>query len=326
MLSKGTIKMILCALVAAAVLAVFASQLVSATTDATVYGQVTMSDGKTTVDGATVSCDGQTATTSNSIYDGFYSFSLPIGSDYPITATYTANNISYEASDDIDLTNVNASQASSPIGLGTLELHEVASLPTATPTPTPTVTPTPTATPTPTVAPAQTQTPASTGSSGSGGYYYQPTYAPVSTPTPGPTAATDLSQLNPATPTPSPRQVFSSPGWSGNQESITVSNTGNDPLVVNAWVNEQSNYVAVTVGSGATETVSTLPVMTQADELLNVGFDAYDGGALVDSYAATINVGATATPMATARSPGFIGLVGFACLLGVAYLVIKRER
>jgi hypothetical protein len=129
-----------------------------------------------------------------------------------------------------------------------------------------------------------------------------------------------------ATTAPSPRQVLSSPGWNGDQETITVTNTGNDPLLVSAWVNDPSNNVTATVDTGTTETLSTPSVLTQQNQLLNVGFNAYDSGVEIDSYAATISVGATATPLATTRSPGFIGILGIACLLGVAYLIIKKER
>ena len=329
MFKNRTFKILLCTLSIAAVLMIMAGQLaLSDTTDATVYGQVTMPGGQTPVDGATVTCNGNTATTSDEIYDGFYSFTLPIGANYPVTATYTANGITYQASDNIDLTGVTASQVSQPIGLGTLVLQQVAAAtPTPTPNPNATATPTPTATATatPTATPVPT-TYTSPGESGSYGTDYQPVYTPTPTPTPVPTTSTDLSQISPSVQAPAPRKVFTSPQWNGNSEAITVTNTGNDPIQVRAWVNDPSNNVTASVNAGQTETISTASILTQDNQVLNVGFDAYDDGAKIDTYSATIAVGSTPTPAATTRSPGFIGILGIACLLGVAYLVIKKER
>jgi len=126
-----------------------------------VYGQVTL-DG-TPVNGVTISCNGNTTTTASSMYEGFYTLTLPIGKDYPITATYTDNGTTYTASDNIDLTGTTS--GSTPIGLSALALKaQAAATPTPTPGPDATASPTPspsanasvTPTPTPTATPTAT--------------------------------------------------------------------------------------------------------------------------------------------------------------------------
>jgi len=90
-------------------------------------------------------------------------------------------------------------------------------------------------------------------------------------------------------------------------------------------VDDPSNNVSVPVNAGETKTVSTSPILTQDGQILNVGFDAYDNGFAIDSYKATISVNPTPLPTKT-QSPGFVGLVALACLLGAAYLIIRKER
>jgi len=80
------------------------------------------------------------------------------------------------------------------------------------------------------------------------------------------------------------------------------------------------------VEPGATKAVSTAPILTQDNQILTVGFDAYEDGAPIDAYKATFTVGATPTPT-TARSPGFAGTLAMACMLGAAaYLIRKKVR
>lgn len=301
----------------------------SDTPTASVYGQVTL-DGNP-INGATVTCNGNSATTSSSIVSGFYSFSLPVGKDYPVKATYTQNGTQYTVSDNVDLTKVTSAPAS-PIGLGELKLQAVATpTPTSTPTPTPTpnpnatatptpnpnatVTPTPTPTPTPTAAP--TQRPASNSNPIS-----TPTYTP--TPTPIPTPGTDMSQLNISVP--AQRKVFSSPNWIVDHEAITVTNNGG-PIKVIAWIDSPSNNITYPIDAGEVKTIPTASIMTQNNQIVTLGFDAYENGTSIDAYKATLSVGPTSTPVATTtRSPGFAGLLAFICLLGAAYLVVKKER
>jgi hypothetical protein len=122
--------------------------------------------------------------------------------------------------------------------------------------------------------------------------------------------------------------VFSSPNWATDHETITVTNAGDHPIVVRAWIDDPSNNLTVPVDAGATKTVSTASILTQDNQILTVGFDAYDNGTSIDSYKATLAVGSTPTPLpTTARSPGFAGILALVCMLGAAaYLVVKKER
>ena len=218
--------------------------------------------------------------------------------------------------------------------------------PTTTPTPTPTATPTPTPTPTPnpnatvtatptpspnatatvtatatahpTVAP--TQQPASNSHPVS-----TPTYTPTPTPipSPSPTPGTDLSQLNVSVP--APRKVFSSPGWIVDHEAITVTNNGN-PIMVVAWIDSPSNNVSYQIGAGEVKTIPTSSILTQNDQILTVGFDAYENGTSIDAYKATLEVGPTPTPTPTnTRSPGFEIPAALVCLMAAAYLIFKKN-
>jgi hypothetical protein len=149
---------------------------------------------------------------------------------------------------------------------------------------------------------------------------FTPTTAPTATPAP----QTDLSQLNAST---IQRKVFSSPGWNVDNERITVNNDGTTPLTIKAWAGDPSNSVTTIVDPGTTKVVSTSPVLAQENQIMDVGFEAYDpDGAKVDSYKATFAVASTPTP-ATASSPGFAGILAIACILGAAaYLATKKER
>jgi hypothetical protein len=126
-----------------------------------------------------------------------------------------------------------------------------------------------------------------------------------------------------ATP-PAPRKVFSSPQWKGDHNNIVVTNDGSDPIIVQAWINSPGNMVTVTIPSGASVNVSTMSILTQPDQLVNLGYSAFDNGAQIDTYQATIRIAATPSPQATTRSPGFTGAVALACVLGAAMLVARK--
>lgn len=332
MLNKRTLNMLLYTLTLGAIMAIMATSSVSSETPSViVHGQVLLNDEP--VNGATVTCNGNTTTTSSSMFKGYYTFTLPVGKDYPITAKYDANGTSYAASDNIDLTGTSAS--STPIALNGLNLQPV-SVATATPTPTPipnsTVTPTPNATATvsptaspnatitatPTTTPAPTAAPASQPASNPA-----PVYTPVYAPTPVPTVTAVSTPL----PTPTARKIFSSPNWIGDRETIIVNNTGDRPITVRSWIGDPSNNVTVPIDANATKTVGTPFIVTQNNQILDVGYDAYENGTMIDSYKATLSMGSTPTPVpTTARSPGFAGAMALICLLGAAYLIVKKER
>jgi PGF-CTERM protein len=118
--------------------------------------------------------------------------------------------------------------------------------------------------------------------------------------------------------------VFSSPQWEGNHEVITVSNYGSDPINVQAWVNSKDNSVTITVPAGTKVNVSTMSILTQPNDVVNLGYGAYDNGAQIDSYQATIRISVTPTPGTTTRSPGFTGAVALTCVLGAALLVARK--
>ncbi|HTX44241.1 MAG TPA: hypothetical protein VMC61_05885, partial [Methanocella sp.] len=157
-------------------------------------------------------------------------------------------------------------------------------------------------------------------------YYTPPVAAPTYTPTPAPTAQVDQSQTH--SPAAAPRKVFSSPHWAGDRESITVTNKGDNPITVKAWVDSPSNNLSIPIKAGATENISTAPVLTQNNQLLTVGFDAYEAGAPIDAYKATIAIRATPAPTTgtkVSRVPGFTMLIALACVAGMAYLMSRRK-
>lgn len=318
MFNKGTFKLLLCTVAAIMLLALAAAQpALSDTATATVYGQVTLNGDP--INGATVTCNGGSATTSSSIYNGFYSFALPIGKDYPITATYTSDGVTYTASDNIDLSGMTTAPTS-PQGLSALDLKAVAT-PTPTPTPDPnataTPTPTPTATATPTPTPTATAQPTTKPSSGS-----HSVATPVYTVTPEPSPTV----MPTPTPVPVARKIFSSPDWETDHETIIVNNTGDMPIMIRSWIGDTSNNVTVPIDAGATMMVLTPSIITQDNQIVDVGYDAYDNGVLVDTYKVSLFVGPTATPLpTTARSPGFAGIFGLICLLAAAYLLVRKE-
>jgi PGF-CTERM protein len=150
---------------------------------------------------------------------------------------------------------------------------------------------------------------------------------PIPTPTPSPTAQTDLSQLNSTAP--APRKVFSSPNWDADHETITVTNTGDSPIVVRAWVHDPYDNLTIPVDAGATKNVSTASILTQDNQIVTVGFDALEDGAPIDSYKATFALSSTPTPAASAtmtQAPGFTILIALACILGLAYLTARRKK
>jgi hypothetical protein len=120
--------------------------------------------------------------------------------------------------------------------------------------------------------------------------------------------------------------VFSAPRWNVDQERVTVTNDGNTPITVKAWVGDPSNNVTTTVDAGATKVISTAPVLTQENQIMTVGFDAYENGSPIDSYKATFTVGSP-TPAPTTQSPGFAGIIALISIIGTAvYLAVKKER
>jgi hypothetical protein len=124
-----------------------------------------------------------------------------------------------------------------------------------------------------------------------------PTATPSIAPTPGATVT--------PVPTPAPRQVFSSPKWDNDHETIAVSNNGG-PISVVAWIDSPSKYLKYQVDAGQTETISTPSILTQVGQIVNFGFQAYENNTLIDSYNATISVG----PMPTALPPETVSIAG----------------
>lgn len=126
-----------------------------------------------------------------------------------------------------------------------------------------------------------------------------PTTDPSLTPTPNATAT--------PVPTPAARQVFSSPKWDDDHETIVVSN-GGGPISVVAWIDSPSKNLKYQVDGGITETVSTPSILTQNGQIVNFGFQAYENGTLIDSYNATITVSIGPTP--TALPPESVTIAG----------------
>jgi hypothetical protein len=154
-----------------------------------------------------------------------------------------------------------------------------------------------------------------------------PSYTPTPTPTPAPTAQTDLSQLT--TDPPGHRKVFSAPRWNADHETITVTNDGDRPITVRAWVDSPTKSVIAQVEPGATMNISTASVLTQDNQILAVGFDAYDNGLPIDSYKADIVIHPTTVPgvnATTTQASGFTLLIALASILGMAYLEVRRKK
>lgn len=311
---KRPLKTLMWIFLAIAVLACVSFSEALAEDTATVVGQATVNNELT--NGVTVTIGGLSATTRNYMgSDGTYIINgLPLGNSLTFKASYNG----YEHKDTVDPISGNCA-------IPTVNIDIPVSTPTPTPdpnataTPTPTPTPTPTATPTPTPTATPTPTPRPNSNT-------QPVSTPTYTPTPSPTVETDLSQLNTSAATPSPRKVFSSPNWDADHETINVTNNGG-PITVLAWIDSPSNNITIPVDAGARQTVSTTSILTQNNQIVNVGFDAYENGTKIDSYKAMISVDMGSTPSpTTARSPGFDVLLGLLCLLGTAYLIVKKER
>ncbi len=311
-----------------------------------IYGMITVNG--TGTEGVTVtSSSGQSATTTSS---GVYTLSIPTDvQSVTVTATYEGYHATSAALPVATIPQQVNLDISMPVATATPTPTPTAT-PTATPTPTPsvnaTITPTPTATPTPnpnatiTVTPTVTVTPTPTATAtptptataaptqhptSNSIPVYTPGYTPESTPTPTPSPAsgTDLSQLNISAP--APRKVFSSPNWVVDHEAITVTNNGN-PITVVAWVDNPSNNITYPIGAGEVKTIPTSSILTQNNQFVTVGFDAYENGASIDAYKATIEVGPTPTPMpTTTRSPGFEIPAALFCLMAAGYLIFRKK-
>jgi len=260
--------------------------------------------------GAMITGGGQTTYSTGG---GFYFFMLPTGINTSIVATLNGHSASSDPFTTYD-------------GQPKINLA-ITGPPLPTPTPDPNSTPTPTATTTPTNIVGSGATPIPHPASNNQPAY-NPGYIPPATPTPTPSTGTDLAQLDTSSIT--PRKVFSSPKWVNDHETITVTNNG-DPITVLAWINDESNNLAFPIAAGALKSVSTPSILTQDNEIVTVGYDAYQSGVKIDSFKATIGVNSgTPTPAASAtttRSPGFTTLIALACILGMAvFLTRKRMR
>ena len=119
------------------------------------------------------------------------------------------------------------------------------------------------------------------------------------TPTPNATAT--------PVPTPAPRQVFSSPNWNTDHETIVVKNIGG-PITVVAWISDPSNNLKYEIDAGATKTISTPSILTQDGQIVDLGFNALENGTSIDSYNATITVSLGPTP--TALPPESVTIEG----------------
>lgn len=256
--------------------------------------------------GATVTGGGQTTYSAG---NGFYFLMLPLDLNTSIAATFNDQTTS------VPLTTYNG-QPKINLDLTGPALATPTPDPNATATPTATVTANPTATPHPAAQQNTNSQPV-----------YNPGYIPPVTTTPTPSAGTDLAQLDTSSIT--PRKVFSSPKWVDDHETITVTNNG-DPITVLAWINDNSNNIAFPIASGAMMSVSTPSILTQDNELVTVGYDAYQSGVKIDSYTATIGVnGATPTPTVnatTTSSPGFTTLIALAGILGMAVFLARKRK
>jgi hypothetical protein len=126
-----------------------------------------------------------------------------------------------------------------------------------------------------------------------------------------PTAVPGMSPTPAATttpvPTPAARQVFSSPKWDDDHDSIVVTNNGPAILVV-AWIEDPSNNLKYEVDAGATRTVFTPAVLVQNGQIVNCGYQAYENSTLIESRNFTITV--TVGPTPTALPPESVTISG----------------
>jgi hypothetical protein len=116
-----------------------------------------------------------------------------------------------------------------------------------------------------------------------------PTAEPSLTPTPNATVT--------PVPTPAPRQVFSSPKWNVDHETIVVTNNGAAITIV-AWVDDPTNNLKYEVDSGSTKTISTPSILAQDGQIVNCGFQAYEDQTLIESRNFTITLDFGPTPTA----------------------------
>lgn len=274
---------------------------------ATVVGAIKVNGAYT--NGATVTIGSSSATTANYMgQDGIYVISgLPFETALPYKASYNGHTIT-------DTVEPISNDGQGIYNLGTQEITYDISSPTPTPEPNATATPTPTPAPTPTPTPAA-KPPSNT----------QPTSIPILTPTPAPEVETSTPQQSSPVTTPSPRKVFSSPSWDVDHETITATNDGDSPITIRAWIEDPLNNITTSIEANSTKNVSTPSIMTQNNQIVTVGFDAYDNSTCIDSYKAMLSLSSNPAPTTT-RSPGFAALLAPACMLGAAYLIIKRGR
>ncbi len=133
---------------------------------------------------------------------------------------------------------------------------------------------------------------ANPGSSATATLAANATVSPSITPTPTATASPT------PVPTPAPRQVFSSPNWVVDHETIVVKNDGANITVV-AWIDDPSNSMNYSVNASETKTVATPSILAQDGEIVNFGFQAYENQTLIQSkkFAITLDLAATPTPL-----------------------------
>ncbi|WP_424357587.1 hypothetical protein [Methanocella sp. MCL-LM] len=257
-------------------------------TEATIAGQVNVNGVAT--NGVAVTCGSGSATTSNyNGVDGVYVISgLPTGTSLPFSATYQGNSYT----DTIDP--LTSGQQYYEIPAINIVIQANTPTPTASVTPTPaanaTVTPTPaanaTVTPTPAANATVTPTPTAT-----------PTATPVPTATPEPATPTPAPTPAP-TSAPAPAEAQSQPQPDTLQAATPaptpVQSTPRATDVVRQSIEKSPTATASPIGIG---TSTPLPVPPDL-------------------------AGPNPT---TARSPGFTGILALVCLIGVAYLIMKKR-
>lgn len=260
------------------------------------------------MNGVTVAIGSSSATTGNYMgQDGVYVISgLPFGTALPYKASYNGHTIT-------DTVEPISNDGQGIYNLGTQEINYDESSPTPTPEPNATATPTPSPTPAPSPTPTPTQEPTA-----------RPYSMPVSTPTIVPTPVIEPQQSGPVA-TPAPRKVFSSPGWDADHETITATNSGDSPIAIRAWIEDPMNNITTMLEAGSSKNISTPSIMTQDNQIVTVGFDAYENDTRIDSYKAMLSLSSMPSPT-TARSPGFASPLAIACMLGAAYIVLKKGR
>jgi PGF-CTERM protein len=122
------------------------------------------------------------------------------------------------------------------------------------------------------------------------------------------------------------RKVFSSPRWDADHGAITVSNTGDAPITVHSWVGDQSNNTSIPIKANETATVLTPAILAEANQIVDMGFEAYQNDTLIDSYRASLYMNPTPTPAPTkTQSPGFAVAIALAGLLAAGYLITRKE-